>query len=222
MRITKALSPAFVTAFALVAATLLAVALMACTTPKQPPIPLGNLKLGTAYFTQPAGTADLLAGYMTEDLPKVDEGVLRGMDTLFNDVLRAESKHVYVGQDMAMSCTRSLTNEEWERQAALRKWSAVGRCMGVDLILVPQLLEWRERDGSAVGVVTAAKVVMDTYVVDVRNESLISRSRYDETQSALTSNLLDTGKFLKRGGKWVEARELAREGMEKAVKELGL
>ena len=84
------------------------------------------------------------------------------------------------------------------------------------------LYEWRERDGSAIGAAKPAKVVMDIYVVDVRNEALISRSHFDETQSALSSNLLEADKFFKRGGKWITAHDLAQEGMEKAVKELGL
>jgi hypothetical protein len=63
---------------------------------------------------------------------------------------------------------------------------------------------------------------MDTYVIDVKGESLISRSHYDTTQSALAANLLELGSFIKRSGKWVLASELAEEGMAKAIKELGL
>ncbi|MDL2280102.1 hypothetical protein LJC15_05540 [Desulfovibrio sp. OttesenSCG-928-G11] len=94
--------------------------------------------------------------------------------------------------------------------------------MGVDLLIVPQIYEYRERDGGSFGVVTPARVVMDIFVLDARNESLISRSRFDETQSDLTSNLLEAGKFFKRKGQWITARDLAREGMVKAVKDLGL
>ncbi len=195
-------------------------ALFACATPKQPPMPVGNLKLGVAYFTQPEYTGDLLAGYMTDDVQRIDEKVLSDLDGLFSSVLARESKHSFESQESALRCGKK--QEQDKKQAAIRRWSAIGRCMGVDILLVPQMLEWRERDGGDYGVVTPAKVVMDIYVLDVHAESLISRSRYDETQSALTSNLLDTGKFIKRGGKWVTARDLAKEGMVKAVKELGL
>ena len=199
----------------------LALVLVSCSTPKQPPMPLGSLRIGLAYYTQPESTSDLLAGYMTEEVHPVDPKITAELDSLLVDVLAKESKNSFVPAGVAMDCARK-TQVANTKQAALRKWAAVGRCVGVDLLVVPQIIEWRERVGSGVGVVTPAKVVMDTYVVDVRNESLISRSRYDETQSALSSNILDAGKFVKRGGKWVSTQELAREGMVKAVKELGL
>ncbi len=195
--------------------------LSACSQPKQPPMPLGDLKLGLAFFTQPATTADLLAGYMTEDTPRVEQKVLGELDILFTEVLSKNARHTFSGQELLVDCAKAV-HRNTPRAAALRKWSQTGRCMKVDLLVVPQLLDLRERDGGDLGVVTPAKVVMDIYVVDVQGETLISRSRYDETQSSLSDNLLETGKFLHRGGKWVQATDLAVEGMEKAIKELGL
>jgi hypothetical protein len=185
-------------------------------------MPVGDLKLGQAHFTHPETMADLLAGYPREDVPAVEEKVLGEMDLLFSRVLALESPHSYIGPEKSLACARSLKIASPERQSALRKWSAVGRCMEVDLLIVPQILEWREREGAQYAASAPAGVIMDTYVLDVRGESLISRSHYDATQSALAANLLDLDTFLKRGGKWVQAGDLAREGMEKAVKELGL
>ncbi len=208
--------------FRIGACVVLALGLFSCATPKQPPLPVGDLKLGVAYFTQPAQPADLLAGYMPKDVPRIDEKVLNEMDALLAEVLAKDSQNSFASRQSALHCSKELPEQTTRHQAALRKWCAVGRCMGVDILLVPQLQEWHEREGKEYGAAVPAKVVMDIFVLDVRAESLISRSRYDETQSALTTNLLDTGKFLHRGGKWVQARDLAREGMEKAVKELGL
>ena len=195
-----------------------------CTRPRQAPLPVGNLKLGVAYFTQPSEPSQMLAGYVVEDAPRIDEKVLSEMDALLATVLAADSKNSFRSRDSALSCSKKVAAQEGRsnNQAALRTWSAIGRCMGVDLLVVPQLLEYRDRAGSAVGVTEPAKVVMDIFVVDVRNETLISRSRFDETQSALTSNLLEADKFFKRGGKWITGHDLAKEGMEKAVKELRL
>jgi hypothetical protein len=185
-------------------------------------MPVGDLKLGQAHFTHPATTGELLAGYRTEDSPPVEEKTLGELDLLFSDVLGTESAHDFTGPEKSMLCEKTVKAQSPGRQAALRHWSAVGRCMGVDLLIVPQILEWREREGPEYAAVAPASVIMDTYVIDVNGESLISRSRYDATQSALTSNLLDLDTFIKRGGKWVQTLELAREGMEKAIKELGL
>lgn len=40
---------------------------------------------------------------------------------------------------------------------------------------------------------------------------------FDETQQALSDNILRLGDFVKRGGKWVTAGELAREGVREAI-----
>ena len=205
-------------------ALLFALAFSGCSKPKQPPLPVGNLKLGVAYFSQPAEPVDMLAGYVVEDTPRIDEKVLSEMDALLANVLAQESKNNFRSRESALHCSKTVAAQQGSNnnQAALRTWSAIGRCMGVDLLVVPQLLEYRVREGSAIGVVAPAKVVMDIFVIDVRNETLVSRSRFDEAQSALTNNLLDADKFFKRGGKWITAHDLAQEGMVKAVKELGL
>lgn len=195
-----------------------------CVQPQQPPVPTGNLSIGVAFFTQPKEPSHMLAGYVVEDVPQIDEKILNDMDSLFASVLAEKSKNSFRSRESALKCSRTVTpqNGRNNNQAALRTWSAIGRCMEVDLLVVPQLLDWQERDGGSLGVVTPSRVVMDVFVVDVRNETLISRSRFDETQSALTSNLLEADKFFKRGGKWITARDLAKEGLEKAVKELRL
>ncbi|MDR2604194.1 MAG: hypothetical protein LBC55_02435, partial [Desulfovibrio sp.] len=162
------------------------------------------------------------AGWQVEDTPTVEAVDLDELDGILASVLAKESRHHFIGRESADRCRRVVHAESGSPRAALRTWSAVGRCMGADLLVVPQIMEYRKRDGSPIGVVTPARVVSDIFIVDVRNETLISRSRFDETQSSLTGNLLDTDKFLKRGAHWITAAELAREGMEKAVKELGL
>ena len=201
-----------------------AIVLTGCAQPRQAPLPIGDLKLGVAFFSQPAEPADMLAGYVVENNPRIAENILGEMDLLLADVLAAESRHSFDSRKSAMYCSRTVAAQagRGNNQAAIRTWSAIGRCMGVDLLVVPFLFEYRERIGSALGAVEPAKVVMDIFILDVRTESLISRSRFDETQIPLSSNLLEAGKFFKRGAKWVTAFDLAREGMEKAVKELRL
>ena len=201
-----------------------ALILAGCAQPRQAPLPVGSLKLGVAYFSQPAEPADMLAGFLVDNTPRIEQQALAEMDVLLADVLAAESKNSFHIGESALQCGRKVGHlgGRSNNEAALRTWSAIGRCMGVDLLVVPFLFEYRELVGSALGASQPARVVMDIFVLDVRSESLISRSRFDETQSALTSNLLEAGKFFRRGGRWITAHELAGEGMEKAVRELRL
>ncbi len=196
----------------------------ACTRPQQPPIQeLSSINIGIAPYTQPTTSADLLAGILPEQVPAIDEGILAKLDLLLEDTLLSKAKRNFTPQENARLCQQSVKVEQaGNRRAALRYWSAVGRCMEVDYIIVPQIIDWREREGGSMGAARPARIIMDTFIIDVNNEVLISRSRYDETQASLTDNLLHTRKFFQRGGRWVEAQILAREGMEKAIKELGL
>jgi hypothetical protein len=43
---------------------------------------------------------------------------------------------------------------------------------------------------------------------------------FDEGQQALSQNVLDVGKFLKRGGKWVTVEQLSGEGVEAGITNL--
>lgn len=198
------------------------IGVISCATPQQPPLPLGDLTIGVAPFTQPMVPADMLAGYEPKDAEQVEPKVLSELDALFGQLLLSTTAHSYKDPDAAQDCYEKVYQAGNTPRAAIRTWSAVGRCLGVDLLVVPQLMEWRERDGGEMGVSLPASVAMDFFILDVNNESLVSRSHFDETQAPLTDNLLEAGKFFKRKGKWILAKELAKEGMEKAIKELRL
>jgi hypothetical protein len=43
---------------------------------------------------------------------------------------------------------------------------------------------------------------------------------FDEAQQSLSQNVFDIGKFLQRGGKWVTAEELSREGIKAGLEYL--
>ena len=175
--------------------------LAACqkTTPSTPDLP--DLKVGVVGVEQPKGTTDLLAGFIPEDR-----------------VLKTTTHRSYVFIPKAGGA------DPRERNGALAHWAKIGKDMGVDLLIVPQILDWRERAGSSAGVTTSAAVYMDFYLIDVREPggALVSRSHFKEKQVGLSDNLMNFDTFLKRGAKWLTAQELAMEGMQKMIKEFGL
>lgn len=201
---------------------LLAAGLWGCATPRQGP-ELPQVNMGVAAFTQPHSTMEMLAGYMAEDAPRVPQKQITSLDGALRDVLRKETKRGYAPMETYQECQDAKApGQTTGRVAALKHWVAVGNCMKVDFLLVPQVLEMHEREGSEAGVTRPAGLIMDFFLIDVKNAVLTSRSHFDETQAALADNLLNTGKFLSRKGKWISAVELAREGMVKAVKDMGL
>lgn len=200
----------------------LVIGLWGCATPRQGP-ELPQVNIGITEFTQPQSTMEMLAGYMAEDAPRVHQKNMTELDATLADVLRKETKRHYAPAETYLGCRDAKApGQTTGRVAALRHWVAVGACMKVDFLLVPQVLEMHEREGGKAGVTRPAGMIMDFFLIDVKNSVLTSRSHFDETQTALADNLLETGKFFSRGAKWISAIELAREGMIKAVKDLGL
>lgn len=215
--LTLSLAPLALLACALLA---LSLGLGGCAKQKPAFAPSSSVSIGIGGFYQPQNTRQLLAGYMPEEVDQVDQKIFPQLDHDFESMLREHTDRDYVGSATSYECM--IKHRQGDYTSAFAFWMDVGKCMNVDLILVPQVQSWRERQGGDLGVEVPAAVTMDFFLLDVNNQALIARSRYDEAQAALASNLLNVGKFFSRGGKWVTAHELAQEGMIKAIKELGL
>lgn len=178
--------------------------------------------MAVAGFAQPRSTAQLLGGYIPEDETTVQPKVLTQLDIVLMDELSKATGRTLLGPPAVRQCAETVLASEQGSGRAFDHWLAVGRCLDVDWLLVPQLTVWRERQGSDVSVREPASVTLSLYLLDVRGESFAWRYRFEETQQPLTANFLDAGKFIDRGGKWISALDLAREGLAQGVKELGL
>lgn len=205
----------------LVIAALLLCAAQACSPAAEPLIPSDNsLRIGIAPFSQPVGTSDLMAGYTSDMTPRVDSKVFLKLDSDFAELLGQMSKRGFTEVERARA--------HMERQPkganvpAFDYWLSIGRLMGLDLIIVPQIHAWQERQGGELGASRPAAVSMDFFLLDIPNKALLARSRYDERQRPLLDNLMDIDKFISRRGQWVDVETLAKEGMYKAIKDFGL
>ncbi|MDR3641890.1 MAG: hypothetical protein P4L39_11260 [Humidesulfovibrio sp.] len=180
--------------------------------------PMGSIAI--APFTAPQYNWELLAGYLPEEGKPVKPEILAALDEDLSQAARAHGVSIAGTQAAIRQCQEIVTFERSgkARESAWSYWLGVGRCLPADFLLVPQVLHWKEFGGGG----NPASVVMDLYLIDVKNQRLVSRYHYDETQKALTDNLLDIGKFVRRKGSWVNADTLAKEGIEAGLKEMGL
>lgn len=179
--------------------------------------------LAVAGFTNPQNTWELLAGCLPEQCVLVEERVLNKLDLAFEETLRDEDVN-FISQSRVSGCREVVSREPQERPriAALRYWLQVGKCIPADYLLVPQLVFYHERRGGDWGAEEPASVIMDFFLLDVGKGTILRRYRFEETQQPLSANLLDVDKFVSRGGKWISVEELTQEGIEQAIKELGL
>lgn len=198
--------------------------LAACGQALRPTPLLPDLNVGVVGAAQPMGTSDLLAGFIPEERELASETDL----ITFNETLarllaeksRGQRRYAFVPAPEGVDPSAPRTAG---RITVLRYWADFAEQMGFDMIIVPQILNWHEREGSAGGVVSSAAIDINFYLIDARGEGeLLARSHFSEKQIGLAGNLLSIGTFFKRGGKWLTAQQLAEEGMVKMIQEFGL
>lgn len=182
------------------------------------PRPLGNIAV--AAFTAPKYNWELLAGYLPEEGKGVKPEILARLDSTLDQTLRSHGVKVAATPAATRQCQEIVVFERAgkSRESAWAYWLSVGKCLPADFILVPQVLYWKELEGGG----NPASVVMDLFLLDVKAERVVTRYHFDETQKALSDNLLDMGKFVRRKGEWVSADALAKEGIEAGLREMGL
>lgn len=179
-------------------------------------------KIAVAPFTQPRDISQLIMGQLPQPQALAARDVLVAQDRQLRDVLYTSTKRSY---DF-LPRTRPLPDlkplHTSERPQALPLWVEYARKTSADILLIPQVLTWRDRQGSAAGVTEPAHVRLEFFLLNIKEGNIIGHSVYEVEQQGLTENLLNVGDFFKRQGKWVTAEELAREAMTKAVKDLNL
>ena len=179
-------------------------------------------KIAVAPFTQPRDISQLIMGQLPQPQALAARDVLMAQDRQLRDVLYTSTKRSY---DF-LPRTRPLPDlkrlHTSERPQALPLWVEYARKTSADILFIPQVLTWRDRQGSAAGVTEPAHVRLEFFLLNIKEGNIIGHSVYEVEQQGLTENLLNVGDFFKRQGKWVTAEELAREAMIKAVKDLNL
>ncbi len=190
--------------------------------PVQERLIMPDLTVAVAPFTQPRQTEDLLSGFIPEGQALAAQTKLDTLDSIFQEKLNRQKNHAYIFLSKSI-LDGEPARDTRGRKSALETWAARARQAGADMIIVPHLIDIRERVGSKAGVISAASVNMDIYLIDAREQAaLLHRTHFSEEQKPLSSDITKISSFFRRGGGWVSADELAAEGMEKAVRELGL
>lgn len=208
------------TVYALTVCLCLALFLSACArrAPQASPVPQ-DAGIVVAAFNQPVLTSQLLTGQLPERQGRIAPNLLRVLDGDLAQALHARQR-LYTALPSEALPTDSV--HESATSQGLQHWLRVGRAHKARLLLVPQILDWHEREGSRAGVTRGAHVRMELFLLDVPQGRVLRRAIFDEQQVGLADDMTKIGRFFKRRGAWVEAHELAREGMGQALGELGL
>ncbi len=100
----------------------------------------------------------------------------------------------------------------------LRSAIELGKELDVDFIFVGYLFRFEERIGSRIGADKPASVGFDVHLLRVKDGKRVWDGKFDETQQALSENLLKIGSFVRRGAAWLKAEELSSVGLDEMLK----
>lgn len=175
-------------------------------------------------FTQPRDASELIMGFIPEGQGLVPNVQLAYLDVDLQEKLRKRPHpHNYsFAHVLSAPFSHSTRYKATAQPRGLEAWAEVAKKSGKDYILVPQIIDWRERDGSESGVTHPAYVRMDFFLIRSATGTVQNRVVWEEEQVGLIENLLTMDKFVKRKGAWVTARRLANDGMDKLLNDLGL
>jgi hypothetical protein len=93
----------------------------------------------------------------------------------------------------------------------------MGRELKVDAVISGTIYRFRQRVGTRFSVDTPASVAFGIHLIRVADGHLMWVGHADETQQPLSENLFKLSSFVKRGGTWLTAEELARLELDKVM-----
>ena len=102
----------------------------------------------------------------------------------------------------------------------LRSAIQLGKELDADFIIVGYLFRFEERIGSRIGVDRPASVGFDVHLLRVKDGKRVWDGKFNETQQALSENLLKMRSFVRRKASWLTAEELSSVGMDEMIKRL--
>ncbi len=98
--------------------------------------------------------------------------------------------------------------------------TTAGRSVEADLVMAGYIYRFKERAGGRFSIESPASVAFELYLIRVADGRVIWAGNYNETQKALSDNLLEIGTFFRRGAKWVTAAAMARPAIDDMVSSL--
>jgi hypothetical protein len=114
-------------------------------------------------------------------------------------VVRGELELLMSGKSIGIS----------EREKVLE----LGQKTGADAVMAGYIYRFEERKGSNYAAEKPASVAFDLHLIRVADGRVLWSGHFKETQQALTDNLYEFDSFVKRGAKWVTARDMAADAI---------
>jgi hypothetical protein len=176
-------------------------------------LPFQNLSTEEAARNAVAVTMPASA-LKTKNEPKTPERII---EDLFWDGLAASKKFDLVSPDRAGGILEQVTNTSFKTTLA-EAVQKVGAELEADGVVVAYVYRFRERRGYDYAAEKPASVFFEIQLFRSRDGSIVWKGIFDMTQTSLMENMFRASYLVKDRGRWITAKELAKEGMEDTLK----
>jgi hypothetical protein len=153
--------------------------------------------------------------FRTETYAKDSETVVEG---LFLDRLKEEKAFAIIPPDRVGGVYEGVTGALFKADL-LTVLKKVGSELEADGIILGYVYRFKERKGYPYSAEKPASVAFEIHLIRVSDGAIVWKGIFDKTQASLMENILQIASFIKEGGKWVTAKELAAEGMDEVLKD---
>ncbi len=180
------------------------------------PFLTGQLESPNAPIPKPLSKPLTLLVIDNRELPVNADQV---MTRIVNAELMQRVEERLISPDRVYDAYRTLTTDpalDTPRQRAVR----LGKVLDAPVVMVGTVWKYRERGALADMPDSAASVGFALYLIDTNTGVRFWRGAFDETQQALTEDVVDGVKRLGMGLRWLSAEELARYGVKSVLRKL--
>ncbi len=101
----------------------------------------------------------------------------------------------------------------------LAQMQTLGAKLKANAVLDVKVTRYQERDGGDLAVNAPASAAFEMVLTHTETGMVLWAASFDETQQAVSSNLLALGKAKNRGYKWITVEELIRQGLKERLAE---
>lgn len=204
----------------------LSIFLGACS--KNPEVPLLPLpaSIAVAPFNQPIYNAQLLAGNIPSEQSEISAEEMAKYDTILQEkLLETGRKYIFLSHD---NIAGDVSLDSKGRENVLSSWAHIAQNAGADYIIVPQILDFEERDGDPSFVRNPARLISDIFLISAlepesksTDGALLARSHYREI-SYIQPNFKDSGNDYVSPRQKLPAAAFAKEAILKAIRDFSL
>ncbi len=96
----------------------------------------------------------------------------------------------------------------------------LGESVHADAVLYGTVERYVQRVGAEYAAEKPASVAFSLKLVDMKSKQVVWTARFSKTQQPLANNFFNLPNFLENKGQWVQASDLAREGVTQAITNL--